>query len=473
MTVRPGTIALVAQAVRDGSTTATLMVERSLERIATLDGELGAVVALRADEARAEAAAADARRREHGPSGPLDGVPVLIKDLEDVAGLPTRKASLLLADAPPAPADGVVAARLRAAGAILVGKSTLPEFAIEGYTASRATGITRNPWNTQLSPGGSSGGSAAAIAAGMVPFATATDGGGSARIPASFCGLVGLKPTNGLIGRDPIPDWIDLSTDGVMATTVGDVRLVLDIIAGPVPGDPTAWSGPLPIQSSDVPQRLIAAYRTSDLGPLPSAVATAFDAAVAALSDLLQLTPSWLEPAGLFGSGDPDLDWFLLAAPEHVAGIGRDVVIAGMDRFHQSTREFLTSGLAVDIDAYLLARRRRFDYIRVVDELLRDNAILVTPTVAAAGFLADGRLDEQSPPGSLLPDVYSTALQNMTGHPAISVPAGMLPSGLPFGLQLTASRFADDLLLRVAQLWENAHPWPLAAPGHAPFYSLD
>jgi len=157
-----------------------------------------------------------------------------------LAGHPTRKGSLALRDAPPATSNGVVPERLRRAGAIVVGKSTLPEFAIEGYTANELTGVTRNPWNEAYSPGGSSGGSAAALAAGLVGVATATDGGGSIRIPASLCGLVGIKPTNGMVGRWPAPDWIDYSTDGPFATASDDLRLLYDVMIGPTPGDPSS-----------------------------------------------------------------------------------------------------------------------------------------------------------------------------------------------------------------------------------------
>jgi Asp-tRNA(Asn)/Glu-tRNA(Gln) amidotransferase A subunit family amidase len=172
--------------------------------------------------------------------GVLAGIPMLVKDLEDLRGSPTRKGSISLHDVAPATTNGVVPERLLRAGAVAVGKSTLPEFAIEGFTSSRLTGVTRNPWNLEYSPGGSSGGSAAAIAAGLVGLATATDGGGSVRIPASFCGLLGLKPTNGVIGRWPAPDWIDYSTDGPLATSCDDLRLLLDVLRGPVAGDPTS-----------------------------------------------------------------------------------------------------------------------------------------------------------------------------------------------------------------------------------------
>ena len=466
---RLGAVRTAAAAVRHGRCSAVDLVEAAIGRLAHDGAPLNLLAAERFDAAHADAARADRRRAVDGPAGPVDGVPALIKDLEDVRGLPTRKGSLLLEDAPPATRDSRVTGRLRAAGAIVVGKTTLPEFAIEGHTANLATGVTRNPWQLEWSPGGSSGGSAASVAAGLVAIATATDGGGSVRIPAACCGLVGLKPTNGVVARAPIPDWIDFSTDGVFATTTDDLALLLELEAGPASGDPTAYPVTLTDDPSARPTTLLVADRTSDLGELPEDVRTAFGSAVDALAHLVQLPVTRLEPASIFGSGDPDLDWFLVATAEHVSAIGRAAVEQGMSRFHPATQEFLAMGLDVGIDDYLAARRRRFRYVLVMDDLLGPSGILVTPTLAVGGVLAEGRLPGTDAVGLLPPEVYSTALQNVTGHPAISVPAGFLPNGLPFGLQLTAPRFADHVLIALARRWEAAFPWPTHPPGFASF----
>ena len=464
---RRSALAAIAGAVASGRISAVDMVTESLARIERHNRDLNAVVALRAEQALSEAGRLDAAIRAGHRPGPLAGVPVLVKDLEDVAGMPTTKGSLLRAQAPPAQADGLAPARLRAAGAIVVGKTNLPEFAVEGYTANLLYGATGNPWNPELSPGGSSGGSAAAVAAGLAPVATATDGGGSIRIPAALCGLVGIKPTNGVVGRHPVPDWIDLSTDGPFATTVADLALLLGVLAGPIPGDPTALPSGLP--AGRPPARLLAAQRTADLGPLPPGVAAAFEAAATALADVLALPLTWLEPAGFFPHGNPDLDWFTLASAEHVAALGRAAVVEGLPRMHPSSQAFFADGLQVSIDDYLAARRRRYAYVRSLDDLLAEDAVLLTPTLAVEGFWADGRLTPDGEVGPLPPQVYSTAVQNMTGHPAVSLPAGRCANGLPFGLQVTAPRFADNTLLAVAARWEAAHPWPLAAPGYDPF----
>ena len=467
MSASTSTLRELGDAVSGGRLSSVQLVEEALSRIAHHNGELNAVVALRADDALAEASAVDEYARAGGHLGPLAGVPMLAKDNDDVAGMQTTEGSLLLADSAPAESDGLVTGRLRAAGAIVVGKTNVPEFSIEGFTANLLHGITSNPWNLRLSPGGSSGGSAAALSAGLVPLATGTDGGGSVRIPAAFCGLIGLKPTNGVIGRAHVPAWIDFSTDGIMGTRTDDLRLLLGVVAGPAAGDPNALVGPLP--PARLPRRIIAAQRTADLGPLPSGVSDAFIRAVEDLAALLAAPVTWKEAGSFFTGGNPDLDWFTLAAAEHVAAIGRETIAARLPDMHPSTQRFFEDGLKVGINDYLQARRHRFDYVRELDLLLGDDAVMVTPTVAVEGFTADGRLSEDDSPGLLPAEVYSTAIQNVTGLPAISVPAGFVPNGLPFGLQITAPRYEDHVLHDIAQLWEAAHPWAVTATGYAPF----
>jgi Asp-tRNA(Asn)/Glu-tRNA(Gln) amidotransferase A subunit family amidase len=452
--------------VREGRLSVTALVTRSIERLEAVNPELNVLAESAFDEALRFAADID---RGHRPAGPLAGIPTLIKDLEDWRGHPTRKGSLALADVAPATSNGVVAQRLLDAGVVIVGKSTLPEFAIEGFTANLLTGVTRNPWNQDLSPGGSSGGSAAALAAGLVGIATATDGGGSIRIPAAFCGLVGIKPTNGLIGRWPAHDWIDYSTDGPFASSSDDLRLLLDVMAGPVAGDPTAPTRTFLANMARLenrPQRVFAAERTSPLGPLPPDVATAFRSAVDAFADVMGTTVAWREAEGFFVGGDPDLDWFTVTSAEHVASLGRSWVEEHMDEFHVSTQEFLSVGLRVSAEEYLAARRRRFLYVRTMDELLGDDGLLLTPTMAIDGYLADGRLDSDAVVQGLPPEVYSTAMQNVTGHPALTLPFGVMANGLPFGLQVTAAHYGDYRLLDVADIVEAAHPWPHTAPGY-------
>jgi Asp-tRNA(Asn)/Glu-tRNA(Gln) amidotransferase A subunit family amidase len=465
VTTSPGTVTTLAKAVRERRVSATAVVTASWERLERAH-DLNVVAEGTYDEALQQA-----RRVDHDAllEGALLGVPTLIKDLEDLAGHPTRKGSLALRDAAPAASNGVVPRRLLGAGAIVIGKSTLPEFAIEGYTANLLTGITRNPWNLDYSPGGSSGGSAAALAAGLVGIATATDGGGSVRIPASLCGLVGLKPTNGAVGRWPAPEWIDYSTDGPMATSCDDLRLLFDVMRGPVGGDPT--SPPLALEGQWArhegrPVTLFAAERTSPFGPLSPGVEALFHEVVAAFADRFDTPVTWLEAEGFFVDGDPDLDWFTVTSAEHVASLGRDWVIEHMDEFHVATQEFFATGLSVPIDEYLAARRRRYLYVRKMDELLSANGLLLTPSVTVDGWLADGRRHASGDVHGLSPEVLATVLQNITGNPAVSIPFGLLPSGLPFGLQVTAEHYHDYRLLDVATMMEAAYPWSRTAPGY-------
>ena len=212
---------------------------------------------------------------------------------------------------------------LRAAGAIVVGKTNLPEFALAGFTSNRLFGDTNNPWALDWSPGGSSGGSGAALAMGLAPLATGTDGGGSIRIPAAYCGLVGLKPTNGLLGRDPIPTWIDQSTKGPLATSVADAALLLGVLAGPTPGDPSALTGWVP-RAGVMPARLLVTPRLVDHGPLPASIAALFDDAVEAMEDRDR------RDGGTHRRAVPGrsavADWFATVGVEQLTWIGRDVV---------------------------------------------------------------------------------------------------------------------------------------------------
>jgi Asp-tRNA(Asn)/Glu-tRNA(Gln) amidotransferase A subunit family amidase len=431
-------------------------------------------VVTRPDEARGEARLLDARRATGASARPLEGLPLLVKDVEDVAGLRTTFGSRLRADAPAASRDGVVPARLQAAGAIVVGKTNTPEFAFEGYTANRLFGATVNPWGAAWSPGGSSGGSAAALAAGLAPLATASDGGGSIRIPAALCGLAGIKPTNGLIGRDPIPSWMDLTTDGPLAATVTDLRLLLSLEAGGVAGDPTGppGSGVVALSAETAPpRRILAVDRLAPGPPVDEGVAAAFRTALAAIESDLGIPIEWLD-GDAFRTGNPDDDWFTIAAVESCLELGRAVVeqALAVDAFEAGFGRWMAAALEIPIDEYVDAKRRRFGYAREVDELLGDDALLATPTLTVAGWTPEGVVPgrEDEAPGLPL-DVFNTGPLNLSGHPAISLPAGRHPNGLPVGLQVVAPRWRDGVLLDVGAAWEAVRPWPLAADGWGSF----
>src|SRR5919107_4824130 len=221
----------IAAAVRSGQVSPVEVLEQHLERIAAVDGRLGAFRLLRTDEVRAEARALEERGDLDGLA--LAGVPVAIKDNVDLAGTPTRNGSAATSPEPAA-ADDELVRRLREAGALLVGKTNVPELSLWAFTESEAFGVSRNPWSLDHTPGGSSGGSAAAVAAAMVPVALATDGGGSIRMPASNCGVLGLKPGPGVVPfpQGGVSTWSQMSEFGPLATTVADLGLMLDVLAG-------------------------------------------------------------------------------------------------------------------------------------------------------------------------------------------------------------------------------------------------
>jgi Asp-tRNA(Asn)/Glu-tRNA(Gln) amidotransferase A subunit family amidase len=459
------TLVELADAVRSKRLGSHELVAESLRRIEALDGDLGAVVAVRADEALADARALDDLVAEGAEAGPLAGLPLLVKDMTDVQGMRTTFGSLVFASAPAATRDALVVARLRAAGAIVVGKTNLPEFAAEGYTSNLLFGTTRNPWNPDRTCGGSSGGSAVAMAAGMAAIATATDGGGSIRIPAAYCGLVGLKPTNGVIGRDPIPDWIDLSTDGPVSTHAEDLALLLDVLRGPAPGDPSAQeTEPSPREPRI--GRVCLIDRWTDYGPLPPETAASFEAATARFADVFDTEIPTITPTELFGAEKIDDDWFTICCAEHAHRFGREWYDAHVEELHPSAQSFLGYGFKITLPEYLEARRRRFAYVRALDDLLGDDGLVLSPVMTVDAFPAEGP-DGGDGTG---PEPYATAAQNITGHPALSLPAGSwAASGVPFGLQVTGPRFRDDLLLDLATRWQRASPWPLTAPGYSPF----
>jgi Asp-tRNA(Asn)/Glu-tRNA(Gln) amidotransferase A subunit family amidase len=400
--------------------------------------------------------------------GPLAGVPVLVKDLEDVEGMVTTKGSLLLVDSASVAQHGTVPRRLVDAGAVIVGKTNLPEFATEGYTDNLVFGATGNPWRREYSPGGSSGGSAAAVASGMVPIATATDGGGSIRIPAAFCGLVGIKPTHGVIGRWPAPDWLDMSTEGPFATSAEDLSLLWRVLAGRVDGDP---GSPTRAMLGDVGEpspvrRLVVLDRFAADAALPDDVREPFEVAVHQMSELIGVAAHRISARDLCGATDIDDDWFTIATSEHVASLGRDWVKRGLEQMHPAARGFMEWGLRIDVDQYLAARRRRFELVRSLDAMLGDDGVLLSPVNAASGWLADGRLNADQAPGMLPPDVFNTPYTNISGHPTLSLPAGVTAIGIPFGLQVAGPRFRDGMLLELARRWEAEYPWPRVAPGY-------
>ena len=430
------------------------LVEESIRRIEAAPG-LNAVTEVFADEARERAS-------RHDRQGPLAGLPLLVKDLARVEGHRTTFGSLLYAQAPPDTHDDVAVARLRAAGAIVLGRTNSPEFGAVGFTSNRLYGPTRNPWNPSTSPGGSSGGSAAALAAGLAPLATSSDGGGSTRGPALFCGLVGHKPTMGTIGRNFLPRWIEFSTQGSTAATVADVVLQLRVMRGGAPGDFLA----LPGGSADVEPRLprtIYAVRTYR-ADVDARVEANFHATLDALASS-GLAVQWVDSPS---DERAVTDWFTISAAELAQSL-RDV----QDQSDQMT-DYVQFNLryaeSISLDAYLAAMRRRFELSLRYDELLGSDCVVLTPTANCQSFDPEGPLPTSA--GRITGDAtiaLNTTDANFTGHPATSVPMGLDDHGVPTGVQITGPRGGDDLTLGVAARLEQIRPWPLCAPGYTPF----
>ncbi|MGH2589816.1 MAG: amidase [Actinomycetota bacterium] len=456
----------LAGAVRNRHVSAVELVTQALERIERLNPSVNAVTLVRADGALEAARELD----ERGADGPLAGLPLLVKDSTDAAGMVTVCGSRTMLERPPAERSEITVERMVSAGAVIVGRTNIPEFAFQGWTDNDVYGSTRNPWGLDWSPGGSSGGSAAALAAGMAPIATATDGGGSIRTPAAFCGLVGLKPTAGLVGRRPIPSWVDLSTQGPLATSVADAKLLLDVIRGPVDGDPNAvpsWS-----PGDEMPARVLATPRTWDFGPLPAEVDALFRLALDAIErdvgvPVEEIAPPALFPTAIANGGDPARDWYVMVTVEELHWLGREWVESHMDELSAPFRSEMEAALGYTLQDYLAARRRRFDYTADLDRLLGRDAVLVCPTHGYTGWHADGTLPGSDGPARS--EGYNTGEFNMSGHPSMSLPSGTCSNGLPFGLEVTGPRWRDDLVLEFGAAWERAHPWPVLAPGYVPF----
>jgi Asp-tRNA(Asn)/Glu-tRNA(Gln) amidotransferase A subunit family amidase len=456
-----GARAALADDVREGRVSARELVEEALARIEARDGPLNAVCALRAEEAVAEAAVAPAL-------GPLAGLPLLVKDLASCAGMVTTYGSPWFAGRAPDAVDDVAVARLRGAGAIVVGRSNVPAFGHTAFTTNKVFGTTRSPWNLERSPGGSSGGSAAALAAGMVPLATTSDGGGSVRGPASLSGLVGYKPTNGAIGRNVIPRWMDFSTMGVTATSVADVVLEASVVLGAAPGDFLSLAADAVALAPAVPRRVVACRSLRGADAVDGPIAAAFDAACALVADTLGLPVDVVdEPV------DPQtaLWWAMIACvqlAESLAGLRER-----WDEAEPSLKLQLDIGAGVGAFDYVAAERRRFEQCARLDALLGDDAVLLTPTVNATSWPAEGPLPTAA--GARVDDplvALNCADLNYTGHPAVSVPWGADDAGVPFGMQLVAPRRRDGLALGLAAAIERERPWPQTAPGFTPFGTM-
>jgi aspartyl-tRNA(Asn)/glutamyl-tRNA(Gln) amidotransferase subunit A len=462
------TVVGIADAVRAGLLDAVDVVDDCLARIARHNERLGAFVYLDPEGARRAAIELMQRVRRGDEVGPLAGVPFGVKDIRDsCAGMPRRNGSLFHADDPPETTDSPFIARLRAAGAIPLGKVATAEFGMDGVTHTLAHGTARNPWNPERTPGGSSGGSASAVAAGLAPFCTAGDAGGSTRCPAGYTGTVGLKPS---VGRIPRPDgFSDRMTPGVITTTVADTARLLDVAAGPHDRDrmtlpPPGLSYESVIESLAVDG--LAAVWSPDLGfaPVEPEIADIAERAAAGLIDA----------AGLRRVDRPvRLTNVYMAANMHLtsrfaAELEQRGILPGHEhRLSPGPRWFLEKARAFTPAQVFEAQEKEKRLEQELAGLFSDVDVLLTPCHATEAFAAEGPLPERiagRDASETHGDAYAM-VASIGWNPSISVPAGMTRSKLPVGLLITVRRHRDDVALRLARILETIAPWPRVAPG--------
>ena len=454
--------AQLCAAYREGRTSPPEVLEALLERCERLNPLLNAVVTLDADGARAAAEASAARWRAGVPLGALDGIPVTIKDSLVVRGLRATWGSRLYADFVPQH-DELPVARLRAAGGIILGKTNVPEFTLQGYTDNPLFGVTRNPWDPALTPGGSSGGAVASVAAGFAPLALGTDGGGSTRRPAAHTGVVGLKPSRGRIARcGSFPAiLLDFEVVGLIARTVADIESVLVALGEAAACDPASAVHPPYRQMPPRACRILYAPRFGD-APVDPEIAASVAAAARALEALghcidektsidiaEEANDAWpaISQAGLA--------WLLA---QHADWKGR--VSAPLAAMAEAGAQL---GAVRYFDALAAAQRTAQ---RVRELFAAGHDLLMTPTTAALPWPAAQSHPPEiagRPAGPRGHAVF-TAFANAAGVPAISVPCSPSRGGLPIGFQLVAPFGADALLCAVAAQFERAHPWSHLQP---------
>ncbi|MGB7103340.1 MAG: amidase [Acidimicrobiales bacterium] len=468
------TVIEAARLVRSGELSAVELTEESLRLIKATNDELNAFVYLDAEGALGAAADVDrvVRVGQQNQLGPLAGIPFGVKDLEDCAGMPTTKGSRWYANEPAKTSDSIQVARLRASGAIPLGKTATPEFGAWAYTASPLLGVTRNPWNLERTPGGSSGGSSAAVSSGMVPFATASDGGGSIRTPASFTGLVGLRTTYGRIPTLGDTHLAQNSVSGSLTTSVADTALLLDLVAGPDPRDRTCLPAPSAsyVDSlTEIDCKELRITWSSDLG------FALVDAEVAAICE--QAAKNFAASLGIRLINRPILleDYSLTYA--NIEGVDRFIDIERKlyeERLDEvdplsapGWKHFLARTLPQAAETESARRKLAVEVAALFDDI----DLLLTPMASVPPFPAEGPMptvigDTKVHRGMSVVLCFLASLVNL---PAMSVPAGITNGGLPVGLQVVGPRFREDLVLAASARYESAHPWPRLSPRRTQF----
>jgi len=428
-----------------------------LAQIDARNPAINAYCLVRGDEALAAARASERRWRKGEPAGLLDGVPTSVKDLLLTSGWPTLRGSRTIDEAGPWTVDAPAVARLREHGAVLLGKTATPEFGWKAVTDSPLTGVTRNPWDLSRTAGGSSGGAAAAVASGLGPLAVGTDGGGSIRIPASFCGIVGLKPTHGRVPVYPPSPFGTLSHVGPMTRTVADAALLLDALGSPDFRDTLALDRRAPavdeLAASRVKGLRVAYSPALGYAEVDPEVGQAVGDAVAALeacgARVTLADPGFGCPIAAFS-----VLWYAGAAKvvDDIPADRRPLIDPGL-------AEVAAEGLRYSALDYLQAQRERAELGIAMGAFHQNYDLLVTPTEPVLAFGAgtevpDGSAEPRWP--SWTPFTYPF---NMTHQPAATVPCGFSAAGLPVGVQVVGPRHADSLVLSACAAIEAARPW--------------
>ncbi len=446
------TAAELAAAYRRGETTPTEVVDAHLARLADLEPTLNAFVVVDGDGARQAAAAASERWWAGRPLSPLDGVPVTVKDIVNMVGFANRMGSTTTSP-DVCTEDAPAVARLREAGAVIVGKTTTSEFGWKGMTDTALCGVTRNPWNTQHTPGGSSGGAGASLAAGIGAIAYGNDGGGSIRIPASYCGLVGVKPTFGRVPHAPMDSPFSLSVaGGPIARTVADAAAFLNEVCRPDNRDP--WAAPYDSRDWRVGLndgvrglRVAATHQLGGTQVVDDEIVAAWQASIDALADL----------GARVTVVDQVFDPLRPAFEAHwKAGFAAILRAIPKERWEECDAGFVAlakEGLDVPMSAFGAAMASRADLIARLARFHEDFDVLVTPTMPTTAPHTDvtyhserfDRWDHAVP---------FTVPFNLTGQPAASVPAAVSRDNLPIGIQVVAARWREDLVLRTIRALE-------------------
>lgn len=456
-----GTALDLRSAIARGEVSAVEVVSASLERMESLEPTLNAFVTPTPEMALAGAREADERRSRGDTLGPLHGLPISVKDLINVGGVRTTFGSRLMAENVVG-ADAPSVEHVRAAGACVIGKTTTTEFGCKAAGGSPLTGVTRNAWDASKTAGGSSAGAATSVAAGVTPFALGTDGGGSIRIPSSFCGVFGMKAHFGRVPVFPTSATPTLAHVAPLARTVRDAALLLGVVSGFDLRDPASIASPVPdyLTACDAPVEgmriawsptLGYARPTREVLDLTESAARTFESlgcSVELVEDVMD-DPVDLWKAEFFAS----------------AGIRlRDALRDSRDLLDPAVAEVLEGALDLKLDEYYSRVFERYALRERIRLFFEDYDLLLTPTLPVPAFDAERDLPPILPDRSIVDWVYYTYPFNLTGNPAASVPCGFTQDGLPVGLQLVAGGHRETDILRAAAAFEAARPWAHLKP---------